>query len=343
MNKKKIVLGHPYSGAFYWLSGRENPSSFYKGKDIYDGSHAYYKTLYGKNPNKYFNDLISILLLFDEIFIIGADEYIPTSSNLVSNENIDKDIDLNLNYCWEDGKTIFHADDEMVSKILNDKGVGKILKNVPSYPKVRIINNIIAENRIAIKYDAQILCNDSHKYISKIVIKELLEYSDDRIDYTKLDSYLNALNDQFNIFGIQYSIDDFWDFVELKKNMHIRKYANSFNEQINRITSGKKYNKTALYRDFLNLYYKLEKRQTTNKVLGITGTAAGFLSFLGLIPNPLTVGIGIGASTVGLSADLINRIANKKWEWIMFAPKVNEALTIKKIESYLNNSEKNTL
>jgi len=62
----RIVLGYPYSGAFYWLLSAEQWRQLPL-KSSYTGSHPYYKTLYGKNHNKIVDETASLSILYEEI------------------------------------------------------------------------------------------------------------------------------------------------------------------------------------------------------------------------------------------------------------------------------------
>jgi len=96
----KIVLGFPYAGAFLWLLSAEehyNKSI----KDSYDGSHPYYKTLFGKNHNSIIDETVSLTLLYDEIYLAPADTFLPDRVKYHIGDNpIKQDWGIYFNWDW---------------------------------------------------------------------------------------------------------------------------------------------------------------------------------------------------------------------------------------------------
>ena len=195
--KKKAILGYPYAGAFYWLAAKENPHSYHKESTRYTGKHPYYKTLYGNHEQEVINNCISLSLLFDDIYIVGADAYLP-NVDFDRNKEIVSNDDLNLKVFWDwDKMSEFRINEDEVRKYLKDNIIKNILSNVPLDSCRMILEQVLIQNYISEKFDTTIIGSSGHLTLSK----RLYELHDTEKLINKpvnIDNYLSGLNDMYN-------------------------------------------------------------------------------------------------------------------------------------------------
>jgi hypothetical protein len=73
-----IVLGHPYVGSLYAYISDQLGGDMSHTSAVHH--HPYYRTLYGRNYKSYMEISLNFLLLFDDVWIVPADNHWPKSS-----------------------------------------------------------------------------------------------------------------------------------------------------------------------------------------------------------------------------------------------------------------------
>ncbi|MFQ6600610.1 hypothetical protein [Flavobacterium sp. C3NV] len=59
-------------------------------RDRYDGQHPYYIALFGSKPNESIDEIISLILLFDAIYLAPVDTYLPDREKYKNRRNLFK-------------------------------------------------------------------------------------------------------------------------------------------------------------------------------------------------------------------------------------------------------------
>lgn len=342
--RKKVVLGYPYAGAFYWLAAKENPYADYKGELKYRGSHPYYKTLFGDHTQEAINNCISLSILFKEIFIVGADAYLPIANDENDRVYTDDALGLSVYNDW-DRMNDFRLNEAEVSHHLKDQVVGRILRRVPEDACGMILQQTLIQNFLASEFDASIIGNSSHLALSKRLYELHFEKSQSQLENqetAKIITYLAGLEKMFELSSIHYNISDFEDFEVLRKNPSLIEYSNCFSEQLESIMIEGKFNELDLLRKLLEVFETDEIKSKISNGLSIAASVAGILSLIALYSNPYTAVIGTAAGAAGVGADITSRViqSNKNNSWIRLVPQINQTLTIRNIERKISELEK---
>lgn len=329
--KRKVILGYPYSGAFYWLAEKEFQYFGRPRHDKYTEGHPYYKTLYGKHDQSTINNCVSLSLLFDEIYIIGADARLPG----IEPEQ-DKDIltnpDLNLNVFWDwELMNEFKLSEKDLEGHLKDDTIKRILLNLNKKVKQNILQTILIQNYVAERYDCIIIGNKNHIGLSR----RMFELHNDifkRVDIPLLDleNYINGFDRLFNIESLRFSINSFTEFAELRKNKALIDYSNNFSGYLNTAVIGENIDELKFLQGLATIYETNSLKDRISGSLSIGATVVGALS---LFAGPLGTAVGV----TGLLADSSGRIASSsKNNWIHLAPEINKALTRQRVLKRIN-------
>ncbi len=340
--KKKVILGYPYANSLYWLTGRENPNSWYYKEKRYPGGHSYYERLYGNHSQENINNAISLSLLFDDVILIAADAYFPNLKSTDGKFRVDQGLGIKIYSDW-DKMQEFRIREEEVDIFLKDKDIAGLIGKNDKYTIYAIINEIILQNYLANEYNAVILGGEKHLFLSKKVLNILNKKPKVDDKDLSLKNYLEGVNDIFQLQGINYKINEYDDFAYLKENKAIIKYANSFKDRLDEILRGEKYNEKELIESILEVFETNETKSYIAKGLGITATVAGILSLVALYSNPITATIGTVAGVSGVGTDISSRIVDKlkKDNWLKLVPEINNTLTHKRLLDRYKELEKN--
>lgn len=340
--KKKVILGYPFANSLYWLTGRENPSSWYYKEKSYSGGHRYYERLYGNHSQENINNAISLSLLFDDVILIAADAYFPNLNTTEGKFRVNQDLGVKIYSDWDKMRE-FRINEKDVDIFLKDNSIARLIGKNDKRTIYAIINEIIFQNYLANEYNAVILGGQNHLLLTKKVLNILNKKPQvDNINES-LKKYLEGINDIFQLQGINYKINEYDDFVFLKQNKVINKYANSFKDRLDEILNGKEYNEKELIKSILEVFETNETKDYIAKGLGITATVAGILSLVALYSNPVTAAIGTVAGVSGVGGDISSRVIDKlkKDNWLKLVPEINNTLTQKRLLDRFNELEKN--
>lgn len=339
--KKKVILGYPFANSLYWLTGRENPNSWYHKEKNYPGGHRYYERLYGNHSQENINNAISMSLLFDDVILIAADAYFPNLDSTEGKFRVDQNLGIKIYSDWDKMRE-FRIKEEEVDIFLKDDDIARLISGNDKFTIYEIINEIIFQNYLANEYDAVILGGQNHLLLTKKVLNILNEKPkvDDKDESLK--NYLEGINDIFQLQGINYKINEYDDFAFLKQNSVINKYANSFKDRLDEILKGNEYNEKELIKSILEVFETNETKDYIAKGLGVTATVAGILSLVALYSNPVTAAIGTVAGVSGVGGDISSRIVNKlkKDNWLKLVPEINNTLTQKRLVDRYNELDK---
>jgi hypothetical protein len=127
-----VVLGHPYSGALYAYFSDQIGGDEWSHTRVAQ-SHSYYRTLYGNGYQSYIELALTFLLLYDHVWIVGADNHMPTSR--VASDNRLFIPELGLHTHWDNGPLIPHTERERhITRYLADGKLQHLLSTILKVP-----------------------------------------------------------------------------------------------------------------------------------------------------------------------------------------------------------------
>lgn len=318
---RRIVLGFPYSGAFYWLlSAEQHYNKPIKGK--YDGQHPYYHTLFGKNHSSIIDETVSLTLLFEEIYMSPADTYLPDRAKYhIYDTFLEQDWGIYFNWEWiKDFQSYYNEAD----LLLKDKTIASTLRKVPKFAKSQIIRDAMIQIQISNQYEATIFASPSYLRLCQ-AINSILNPSEQLI-IKNPHSTLAAVDTVFDIASLKFSINSLDEFVSLKAQKDVRQYAHSFKEYINELPNGT-YDKDFLFNAMLEA---INKDSISSKISGALELISSYAMALLLIDPSITLVNATRATSSFLSKMIKKKSKNYKW-WLL-APEVSKVLTKHRIE-----------
>jgi hypothetical protein len=320
--KNNIVPGYPYEGAFYWLLSAEDwrDSSI---KSSYEGSHPYYKTLYGKRPGEFVDETASLCVMYEKIILAPADCYMPDYRTYLSGDRYDNQ-SLGVLSDWD-----WVPKDEEIEPILINliSSIRKrnILSRVPDNAIRQIVRGVIVQLRIAVEYDADIIGNASYQHLCRLVQNELLNYQE--VNVIDPDSTLSLdLKLAFSLAGLHFSLQNLDEFVALRESTTVRLYGKNFRRTIEELPISSS-RERLLLQSMLDVMNSADLAEKIAGGLDIAGTGAGYLS---LIP-----GIGTAVGIASLCGDHASRgleLWRKNRMWWMLGPEISKTFNIKRLE-----------
>jgi len=330
--KKKITLGYPYYGALYWLIAKEEEQKFYY-RETYKGGHRYYKTLYGQHDQETINNCVSLSILFDEIHICAADTFIPSSDD-------QNKIGLNIFSDWKKMRE-FDLNDQEIKLHLKDPILQKYLPRDDVHSSRQIIRDCLSQNYIAEINGTSILCDQN--YLGFYSRLKQIHNTVTKVDEIKnVENYLDGYNLITEIFSYQYKVNHISEFVELKGHELIKQYATEFHNQIKSYSKNGKIDELRLLNLMLEIIETNAIKESVSGKLGITASLSGLITLLGFINAPAAVAVAGIATILGVSTDVASKIFNrlKKDSLVQFAPKINEVLSVKRLNERIDELKK---
>lgn len=320
--KKNIVPGYPYEGSFYWLLSAKDwrDSSI---KSSYEGSHGYYKTLYGKKPGEFVDETASLCILYEKIILAPADCYMPDRQSYTSDNRYDHP-GLGILSDWEwvpPHQEIEPILDKLIFSIRNQR----FLSKVPNNALRQIVRGAIVQLRIAVEYDADIIGNVSYQRLCHFVQSELQKYQE--VNVIDSSSTLSLdLNTAFSLAGIHFSLQNLDEFATLRESNTLKLYGKSFRKAVEELPVSSN-RERLLLKSMLEAMNSDDLAKQIAGGLDISAKAAGYLS---LIPFIGTAS-GIASLAAGHAASA-TEIARRHQMWWMFAPEISKTLTKNRLE-----------
>lgn len=321
--ENKIVLGFPYAGAFLWLL---NAKQQY-GKSIkekYDGSHPYYKTLFGSKHHKIIDETVSLSLLFDEIYLAPVDVYLPKHEKYTNNQTyFNTDLGIKMNWDWS-AFTNYDEREKELNLLLKDNKILSILKKVLPEARRQIIREAIDQINISHMFDTSIFAISSYLALCNR-LNEILNTTKS-LKTINSDFSTEAISTVFNISSLHFSINDLDEFTYLKQQTDLKLYAKSFRNQLQELPSGN-FNELKLYEAMLKAINTESIAEKISGGIALTATINGLASF---IPN---AGLVTSINTLVLDAGgrIAGKVANNN-KWWLIAPEISKQLTKHRLE-----------
>lgn len=319
----KLVLGFPYAGAFLWLLSAEE---YYHKKifEPYDGSHPYYKTLFGRNHNLVINETISLTLLFAEIYLSPVDSFLPGYRDYRDDKGFyhHKELGVISTFEWEEEVRKLDIQTDI---LLADNVIANLLESVPKNARELIVLQALNQIHISNKFDAPIFAIPSYLKLCQRISKLInptgneLKVKDGKLPTT-------ALNKIFEFSSLQFSINGLEEFATLRMSKSILDYGHAFRKHIKQLPNNS-FDEKYLLKAMVEAINKDEIADKISGGIALTSTVASAIS---LIPF-----IGPVGGAIGLGADLTSRATHKfsaHNKWWLIAPEISKQLSKKRIE-----------
>ena len=331
-NDFSIVLGYPYWNATYWLVSAENWRNVPL-KSQYDGGHGYYENLYRFNNINVLDEVASLMLLYNEVYISPADCPLPDYSTHTK-DNVYSNHKLGFYSSWDWMNKSRDEDEKLCEQILQNLNPSFL----PNFSKEQLNNikiiliDIITQIRLAIEFNSSLLIGKEFEYLYKFTASFLdLNPIQDKIDNASIIN--KSLQTIQTTTGFLFNLNSFSEFEELRKNQTIREYATAMRRNLSKAEITE-HDELLLLETMMNA---INTSDISSKIgTGLNATSK-LLSIASLVP-----GIGTITGVGSLMTDYINQKrddASPKW-WSLF-PEINNALTKYRIETRYKELKKN--
>ncbi|MGA3084042.1 MAG: hypothetical protein ABSE95_04555 [Thermodesulfobacteriota bacterium] len=321
-----IVLSYPFSGSLYAFFTEQA-----RGEKVPDKvGHRYYQTLYGKKHSEVRDLALTNLLLYENVFIVAADNHMPETDKYYDN-GVYKNIELGLFSEWPTDH-FREQIDVQIEKDLADPVISKILFKVPQYSKKQILRDCRNEIALANKYSCPVLASGGRS----VLIKRLSEIDSAAIGISQVRAGTVVATEEYvNIVCLNFNPTDYDLLYSYKQDKDLRVYAAAFQKIIRDID-----NPMEARKKLLTLIRESMEKQSLMKISSsFLDVSSIILSLTGFIP-----GIGIFLSGGSLAATggskLLAQQASRKW--YEFGPQINRIKDRKLLERQIEKELDNT-
>lgn len=325
----RLILGHPYHGAFYWLSSAEawRRASL---KSAPKETHPYYRTLYGRAPHAVVDELVSLCLLYDEVYLAPADCPLPDWRTKSDGRRYHHDeLGILSDWSWEGDQRDL---DDLAKEVMAEFHVQEHLRGIPPTSRPQIIRTAIVQLRMRESFGADLLAGPSHlrlcERISYLICKKT------PITDNAPAELLRGLRTVFETASLRFSIDNLDEFVTLRSAKALRQYATSFRAVIDALPTGS----NVEYAIYKAMTEAIDSSDIAGRVSGGLNIGASLSGIASLIPI-----VGTIAGVVGLTADGASRFAKHvedDHKWWTLAPTVSTLLTRARIKARFKDLER---
>jgi len=309
----RAILSYPFSGSIYSFFNQEASKKRFHYNDI---KHPYYRHLYGKNFSQYTDISLAFLLIFDEVIMLPADEWIPERNRYTTN-NIYNNKDLGL--LLDDNYWRIDEEDEKIQQDLENPAILNILKNVRQFEQIKILKNIRYEMRLAEQYRCPIICGRGHKAI----IAELTKYDTKIFNPSFAENY-------FKIVGFLFDVTTLDVLYKMKSMRSIRDYGRSFTKMMNCYSS--KNISTEQMKKLIR--ESIDKKEVAQNVKGGFRATSTALAAGGLIPI-IGSATSLGSLATAGGEKISERFVNK-YSWFEMGTEINRAYSLATLLEELN-------
>ncbi|MBP0904833.1 hypothetical protein ACFSKN_13265 [Mariniflexile gromovii] len=323
-NSRKIVLGHPFSGALYAYFDKELNNGNYLEASKY---HGYYKTLYRKQYESFIEISIAFSLLFDDIIIPAADNPVPDYQKYQTNGDY-YNPDFGLFFTWRDDANYAHIVSEKIDFALNDLIIKQKLMKIPKPAHNQILHEVYYEISMAKRFDCPILTSGLRQELAKRI--SILE-SDNNPEFADLKK-VTFVDYYLDITGLLFQPMNIDSFCYLKSENDLRKYADGF---VNILETFEMKDNNSVKIELLKLIQEaINKDKLNSKISGAFSTSSSVLSYAGLIPVVGTVA-GISSIVSDITSKGIDKL-NVKNRWFELSSQIERIKSREKLKKALN-------
>lgn len=329
LRRRRIVLGHPFDGAFIWFINKDLMRHD-DGGGFYNGSHSYYQTLYGEKHGIIAPKIVSLSILYDDIFIASADIGLPDSNSFLHGDDYFNPL-IGLHHSWGEYRRHQNTLDELVSEDLHDPNIYRLLPKGEQWRQKLIMERINLQIILALQHDAKILAGPVARQIIDIKIHKASQSNlTIPVELEELRK-VNVLDKYFDFACFEFKAPRYDDLVALKQDHLVQEYSKHFNKIMDDILISEN-----PYDSFVKLMNKsmIRKDLAKNIRSGFSGSGR-FCTWVGLIPIAGNIASAFGAgSDVGTQAAIKAELHNA---WYLLGPRMSEVildsrLTIPRVE-----------
>jgi hypothetical protein len=166
----EVILGHPYSGAVYGYFADQLQGDHSHTRS----SSSYYKTLYGKNYQRYVEIALNFLLLYRHIWVSLADNPLPVTSLTPEDRSVVPELGLHLGYRRPDSTDIsYYERRDAIQAIARDSQVRDILgrrMKLPWQAWEQVIDSIVFEAGLSATKRIPLLCSPGRRELIQRIV-----------------------------------------------------------------------------------------------------------------------------------------------------------------------------
>lgn len=326
----RVLLAPPHSGVLFWLLSssalnRSIRSSFNKEHPYFGMYGGYFKNVFGQNPTKILDEVISLTLLYDELLLPPTDIHLPGYEGSPGRYE-DKELNIVMDWQWRLEVSKLLGQTKVTDWLLSSPKIQQLLQNTPD--KYEVAWNCVVLLYISQRFDASIIGDKITIQLLKTV-KSVLEYKFTNPDELVPEKESAVLTNLFDIAGLCFCINDIDEYRELRNSKPLKCYGDALKNFLNDIPEGKLGEKY-LYESLMET---IEREELANKISGGLSISASLLGVASLIPV-----VGTVTGLIGLPLDLGSRAAEQiagKKQWWALAPEISRTLTKHRIERKL--------
>lgn len=324
-NTKKIVLGHPLSGALYAYFDKE----LNQGRHIEASKyHAYYKTLYGKHFESFIEIALALSLIYETVILPAADNPVPGYNKYETNGEY-YNPEFGLYFTWRDEANYRHVIDEKINQAIADKEIGAMLWSIPKHVHQQIVGEVYFELSMANKFDATLFTLGRRQAIAR----RIPQIENEKEPKLSKVTPIKTVSSYLDITGLLFQPLDVQSFYYLKTERDLREYSTSFLRIIEEFSPD---NSRDIKRELLLLIKDaIDRDKLNSKISGIFEGGSTLMDYVGLIPVAGTVA-GIASIGTDWAAKGINKL-NQKNKWYEFAGQIVKTKSMSKINSALKD------
>lgn len=314
----QIYLGHPYSGALYaYFDTVIDESRPFGHRGTY---HSYYSTLYGKTPQKYLEIALTLLMLYDEVWLSHADFAAPSSKVLPESSEYIHELGLHLDRQGRRAFDDLSLERERFSRYLHDPEIQKLFSRakIPDkHVRSQILVSAMHEADISAKKRIPLACS----VWRRALINRLIDIDRPSLhpilpDLRQL-KFLDVFRDCTGLALAPKTIDQ---LMLAKPDKDVRQYSRQFLDFTMRsrdeINDGDEAAMAQLILDALN----------TEK---ISRHYAGHLKWAGVLFR--LADIKTGSAISGLGSAIANHWADRS-SWVQITGSIDRAISIAESE-----------
>ncbi|MCA0456971.1 MAG: hypothetical protein LCI00_23570 [Chloroflexi bacterium] len=316
MNKDKIILSFPYSGALYHFVDKTLLNGKYA-----SWSSGYYTWLFGKNPDQWVPMALTFSIVYPEIVLAPRDHPLP---KMIDGEiqSTYQNPDLGLIVDWDDYHSMRDILSEKVREDMQDPVIVKLLKEmrVPSNSVGNLLYDIRYELHLSQKHKARLICAKGRKRLVNQMLRRDLALN--------FPSAAPAQEIQFTekyieFTGLEYNMDTIDDLYAIKDDESTKLYATMFRNQLDLLPKMEISEANTIFEQAAN--DALDASAKARKHAKRYSTGADYLSWtgpaLGLLP-----GVGSVASIAERSLEIAANIQENtalRHEWYELASTIS--------------------
>ena len=313
--KKNAVLSFPYEGGLYYLFSRENPSAPPPLR-----GHPYYEALYGDDPLRSKNDAVNLSILFDEVLLPPADEYLPDhQEHSVGNAYFHPELRVRVSRDWD----FVREADEIAKLLMQDAEILKLATALPELPQNPekfefLLSRVIGQLRLALQNNAVIIGGPTAGQLVTAVWR-LVEH-----DITEIGAkhpcptFLPFGEDLFNVTALTWDCKDVDALKAIRTSKEVIEYSDRFRRALFSAASSQDMSKSMRRL----MYEAMQNEAISRRAKGALETVGVASTAIGAIPA-----IGTPAALVGLKSFLAYKQAERKeqsHQWYLLGLKIRE-------------------